>query len=90
MNTKTIINIKTEKTLKRAAQETAGEIGIPLGTIMNALLKQFVRDREVVVSSSLRPSRYLCEVFAEAEREFEGGKVRGGEGTNSLMRALSR
>lgn len=90
MNTKTIINIKTEKSLKRAAQETAGEIGIPLGTIVNAFLKQFVRDREVVVSTSLRPSRYLREVIADAERELEASRAGRAAGASALMRALSR
>ena len=34
---KTIINIKTDKTLKREAQEIAKDMGIPLGMAINAV-----------------------------------------------------
>ena len=65
MNTKTIINIKTEKSLKRAAQETAEELGVPLSTAINAFLKQFVRDKEITFSVNIpnaETKRALLEV----------------------------
>ena len=51
MNTKTILNIKTEKKLKELAQKTAKKIGVPLATIMNAFLKQFVISEEITFSA---------------------------------------
>ncbi len=45
MNTHTILNIKTDKKLKADAQKVAAELGVPLTTVMNSFLKQFVRDK---------------------------------------------
>ena len=70
MNTKTILNIKTEKVLKIEAQKTAEEFGIPLGTIMNAFLRQFVRTKEINLDMSPRPSKLLVEAIREAESEM--------------------
>ena len=47
---KTVINIKADKRIKEDAQELANELGIPLGTIINAYLRQLIRTREVYFS----------------------------------------
>ncbi len=75
MNTKTLLTIKTDKTLKDLAQKTAEEIGIPLGTIVNALIKQFVRNREVTLSCEHNPSKYLISAIKDAEKEYRTGKA---------------
>jgi addiction module RelB/DinJ family antitoxin len=78
MNTHTILNIKTDKKLKADAQKVAGELGVPLSTIMNAFLKQFVRDKEITFSASqYRPTPYLEKLLTEAQREYEAGEYRG-------------
>jgi len=78
MNTKTILNIKTEKTLKKSAQETAQELGIPLSTAINAFLKQFVREKELVLSANaLVPTPYLQTIIFEAEQDFAESKSEG-------------
>ena len=72
---KTILNIKTEKDLKESAQKIAKELGIPLGTAINAFLKQFVRDREIILSSNNSvPNPYLLSVIKEAEKEYVRGE----------------
>ena len=76
MNTHTILNIKTDKKLKAEAQKVAAELGVPLTTVMNAFLKQFVRDKEITLSSDpLRPTPYLERRILEAEAEYETGKA---------------
>lgn len=78
MNTKTILNIKTDKSLKAKAQRTAEKMGLPLSTIMNAFLKQFVRDEEITFSaSSYEPSDYLIKIVKESEKDFVEGRARG-------------
>jgi addiction module RelB/DinJ family antitoxin len=77
MNTKTLLTVKTDKTLKKAAQDVAEELGFSLGTLVNSFLKQFVRDKEVSFSVSYRPSKYLISVIEEAEKEFAAGKSAG-------------
>ncbi len=76
MNTKTLLTVKTDKSLKKAAQEIAGEIGIPLGTLVNTFLKQFVRNKEVTLSSEYVPTPELIASLLEAEREFADGKLK--------------
>ena len=43
----TVMSVKTEKKLKKEAQSIAKQMGVPLGTIMNAFLRQFVRNKTV-------------------------------------------
>ncbi len=76
MNTHTILNIKTDKKLKEEAKRISSELGVPLGTVVNALLKQFVRDREITLSSNtLRPTAYLESILEEADAEYKTGKA---------------
>ncbi len=84
---KTILNIKTDKHLKEAAQETARELGVPLGTAINAFLKQFVRDREITLSASYKPSAYLREIIASVEKEK--GSTGPFHSVDELMRDLN-
>lgn len=74
-HTKTILNIKTDKVLKKSAQETATELGIPLSTAVNAFLRQFVRDREITLSASYTPSVYLEKILKEAEQDRKNNKI---------------
>jgi addiction module RelB/DinJ family antitoxin len=67
---KTLLTIKTDKAMKLMAQAVAEEIGVPLSTVINSFLKQFVRDREVTFSASYKPSKYLRAVIEESEKEF--------------------
>lgn len=47
----TTLTIKTPKKLRDAAKKTAGEIGVPLTTVVNAMLRQFVLDRRLVLEA---------------------------------------
>jgi len=49
MQTQTILNIKTDKGLKEEAQGVASALGVPLTTVINSFLKQFVRERKLVL-----------------------------------------
>jgi addiction module RelB/DinJ family antitoxin len=91
MNTHTILNIKTDKKLKAEAQKVAAEIGVPLSTVMNAFLKQFVRDKEVTFSAqAYRPTPYLIEIIEEARRDYLAGETSGPFSTvDDLMEHLN-
>ncbi|MFA6158608.1 MAG: hypothetical protein WC763_03220 [Candidatus Paceibacterota bacterium] len=88
MNTKTLLTVKMEKSLKQAAQETAAEIGIPLGTLVNAILKQFVRTKEVNLDVSYEPTEYLKSVIRESEEEFAKGLSPKAANVDELMKEL--
>ncbi|MBU6231170.1 MAG: type II toxin-antitoxin system RelB/DinJ family antitoxin [Patescibacteria group bacterium] len=87
-NTKTLITVKTDKSLKKAAQETAEEIGISLGTLINIFLKQFVRTKEVNFSVSYRPTPSLISAIKEAEKELAEGKLPAAHSVDELMEEL--
>lgn len=46
----TTLTIKTPKKLRDDAKKTAQKIGVPLTTVMNSMLRQFVRDEEITFS----------------------------------------
>ncbi|PIT96830.1 hypothetical protein COT82_01170 [Candidatus Campbellbacteria bacterium CG10_big_fil_rev_8_21_14_0_10_35_52] len=66
----TILNIKTDKKLKENAKKIAKNIGVPLSTVINSFLKQFVRDEEVTFSAKdYKITPYLEELVEEARKE---------------------
>ena len=60
---KTVFNIKTDKKVKEEAQRVARELGVPLGTILNAYLREFVREKRIVFSIPPVPNRRLRELL---------------------------
>jgi addiction module RelB/DinJ family antitoxin len=91
MNTHTILNIKTDKKLKADAQKVAGELGVPLSTVMNAFLKQFVRDKEVTFTANqYRPTPYLIGLIEEAKKEYEAGNVKKFDNADDFLAALNK
>jgi len=86
---KTMLNIKIDVNIKKQAQKTAEEMGIPLGTIANILLRQFVREKEINLSLSYKPSAYLRQSIEEAEKEYASGKLKSYKGVKELFKALS-
>lgn len=91
MNTKTILNIKTDKVLKKSAQETAEELGIPLSTAINAFLKQFVREKEITLSANeYTPTPYLQKIIVNAQKEYSEGKSSGPFVDNELIAHLKK
>ena len=78
MSTKTILNFKVDKKLKESAKNTAQKLGIPLSTVMNAFLRQFVNEKEVIFSlPAYKPSQLLMGIIKEAERDFNNGDIGG-------------
>ena len=47
---KTVLNVKTDKDVKEKAQQLAQHLGIPLSTIVNAHLKNFIASGEFRVA----------------------------------------
>ncbi|MAZ56593.1 hypothetical protein CL653_02280 [bacterium] len=89
MNTHTILNIKTDKDLKVEAQSVAKELGLPLSTVINAFLRQFVRDKEVTFSADThRPTPYLEGILKTAQAEFAGGDYTGPLSGDELLQEL--
>jgi len=88
MNTKTLLTVKTDKSLKEAAQKTAETLGFSLGTLVNAYLKQFVRTKEVSFKETYKPSEYLKWAMEESRKEYESGKMKGYKSVKELREEL--
>lgn len=75
---KTVLNVKTDKEVKEQAQELAEEIGVPLSTVVNAYLKEFIRTREVrfVAEPHARPE--VIRALKQALRGRKAGKNTSG------------
>lgn len=68
---KTVLNVKTDKEVKEKAQALAKHLGIPLSTVVNAYLREFVFTGEFRLSREpeLRP-----EVQKELLKSYEETK----------------
>ena len=87
-----MINIKTDKDVKEEAQHIALELGLTLSAIVNASLKQFIRERKVEFSVAPRMTPYLENVVKEARADWKSKKNFSGPFTDadSIMRHLSQ
>ena len=68
---KTVINIKTDKEVKQNAQKVAEELGLSLSAVINAYLKQFVRNKEVHFTTAPRMSAELEEFLGQVEEDIQ-------------------
>ena len=48
---KVLLNVKTDAHIKEEASKIAKEMGIPLSTVVNAYLRQFIDEQEVTISN---------------------------------------
>lgn len=67
---KTVINVKIDKETKIKAQKLAEELGVPLSTVINVYLRQFVRTREFSFSLAYSMSQELEKIITEAEKDI--------------------
>lgn len=71
---KTIINIKADKRVKDAAKKIAEELGLSLSAVVNAQLKQFVRNRSLYFSTIPRMTKQLEDIVGRAEKDIKAGR----------------
>jgi antitoxin component of RelBE/YafQ-DinJ toxin-antitoxin module len=69
---KTVLSIKTDKKVKEDAQKAARELGLPLGTILNAYLRELAREKRVVFSVPPEPNRKKKELLRKMLRDKKG------------------
>ncbi|MEK7162095.1 MAG: hypothetical protein AAB729_05410 [Patescibacteria group bacterium] len=71
---KTIITIKADKEVKNTAQKLAGDLGLTLSAVVNASLRQFIRDSGVNFSKIPRMTPELERIIGKAEKDRKAGK----------------
>ena len=68
---RTVINIKTEKEVKTQAQKLAKEMGFSLSAVINAYLRQFIRNKEVYFSIVPKISLELEDLLSKSEFDIQ-------------------
>ncbi|MBI2054954.1 MAG: type II toxin-antitoxin system RelB/DinJ family antitoxin [Candidatus Sungbacteria bacterium] len=71
---KTLLNVKTDKKLKQEAQMAARELGLPLGTIINAYLKEFIREKRVIFSVPPMPNKRTQKLLRQIIKDIKSDK----------------
>jgi len=71
---KTLLTIKTDKDLKEAAQQVAGELGFPLGTLVNAYLRQVVNTRAVAFRAPFVPNSKTARMLRKSLADASAGR----------------
>ena len=75
---KTLLNVKTDKKLKQDAQKVAQELGLPLGTIINAYLRELIREKKVIFSSPPIPNKKTQKMLQKIDADIRAGKNSAG------------
>lgn len=71
---KTVINIKADRDIKIKAKKIAEELGLSLSAVINAYLKQFVRNKSVYFSATPSMSKELEDILGGIDRDIKRKK----------------
>ncbi|MFZ2521925.1 MAG: hypothetical protein WAX44_02370 [Minisyncoccia bacterium] len=71
---KTMINIKTDVEIKNQAKKVAKELGIPLGTVLNAYLREFIQTKTAHFSLVPRMTKTLELLLGSVEKDVRKRK----------------
>ena len=71
----TTINIKVDPHTKQEMQDFSAEVGIPVSAILNAQIKQILRNRTLTLSTELEPTSYLINIMQQVENDIRAKKV---------------
>lgn len=69
-----LLSIKTDPETKRELKAFASELGLTSTAFVNAVVKQALHDRRVVLGRTLEPTPYLQKIIKEAEADYAAGR----------------
>ena len=67
-------SIKIDKDVKNKAKKLADDFGLSLSTVINAQLKQFIRDKQLIISQTPKMSPYLENLLGPIEQDIKRSK----------------
>lgn len=65
----TVISIKTDRGVKEEAQKIAKEMGFPLSTLINAFMRQFIKNKTVYFTTM--PTENIGEAMGKELEKIE-------------------
>lgn len=71
---KTLINIKADIDVKIKAKKIADDLGLSLSAVINAYLKQFIRNKSVYFSATPSMSNELEKLLGVIEKDIKHNK----------------
>ncbi|HCB35387.1 MAG: hypothetical protein A2W52_03640 [Candidatus Taylorbacteria bacterium RIFCSPHIGHO2_02_49_25] len=71
---KTVLNVKVDPKVKKAAKAAALELGLPLSLVVNESLKRFALQKAITFSAPLKPNKKLARWIKAAERDLKAGR----------------
>lgn len=71
---KTVLNVKTDVEVKKQAQELAKYIGVPLSTVVNTYLKEFINSGEFTLRREPQLKPEVAKRIDKAVAESKEGK----------------
>ena len=87
-----LFSFKTDHKTKQEIKDFAAELGMPMTTFVNTVVRQALRDRRVVLTTGLEPTPYLEAIIKEAEADYKAGRniitTETDEETLSYLRSL--
>lgn len=66
----TLLSIKTDAQTKQELKAFAAELGVSSTAFVNMVIKQALRDRRVVLATTLEPTPYLEKIMREADADY--------------------
>ncbi len=73
----TTLLIKLKKDVKEQASHLAGEIGVPLSTLISAFLKNFIREKRITLSAAPEVSKEKIKRWEKIAREYKQNPNKG-------------
>lgn len=72
--TKTLLNVRTDPEVKKEAKQIAKELGVPLSTVVNSYLKEFIRNKELHLTFTPQVRPEIAKMLKQASRDYKKRK----------------
>lgn len=66
-----LLSFKTDDKTKQEIKDFAAELGMPVTTFVNVVVRQALREKRVVLDTGLEPTPYLEKLMREAEGDYK-------------------
>lgn len=74
MSDKTAVIIKLDKKVRDEARKLARDLGVPFSTLINANLKNIIREGAIVLSRTPQIKESVWDELERASKDFASGK----------------
>lgn len=84
----TTMLIKLDKGLKQKAQKTAKDLGLPMSTVINNYLRDFVVTKEITFKAPM-PNAKTIRAIKQARKDYKAGKIKSFSTVEAFIKDLN-